>query len=140
MESRAWGAKGAHPELLISLSRYKNNRCVGLCARRRLARICGDLVGDRQNRIESMLASDVDVRGDLLVAQLGGTRLDLDEASPGASSALADDRAIGDDRLARRVFEPHLGERLDGRRSGRAEISQQRTTKLRNGVHDCEER
>src|SRR4029078_823586 len=40
MERRAWGAKGAHPELLISLSRYKNNRCVGLCARRRLARIC----------------------------------------------------------------------------------------------------
>src|SRR5689334_2255537 len=40
MERKAWGAKGGPPELLISLSKYKNNRCVGLCAR--LARICAN--------------------------------------------------------------------------------------------------
>ncbi len=64
---------------------------------RRLGRVRGDLVGDGQDTIETVLTSEVQIAADLIVLQRRHTGLDLDETSPAFLAALANDRAVGND-------------------------------------------
>ena len=109
-------------------------------ADRRLRRRGGDLVGDRQDAVEAVLACDVEVGVDLLGPQRGAGGLDLDQARPHLLPAPAHDRAVRDDGLARRVLEADLGERLDHRRLRRSELLEQRVAELRHRAHHRQQR
>jgi hypothetical protein len=83
---------------------------------------------------------DIEVGVDLLRPQRGAGRLDLDQARPHPLPAAAHDRPVGNDRLALRVLEADLGERLDDRRLGRTKLLEQRVAELRHGPHHSEQR
>ena len=69
---------------------------------RGFGRAGGDLVGDRQDTVKAVLASDVQVGGDLFGLQFGARGLDFDEARPALAPTLTDDRSVRYDGLARR--------------------------------------
>jgi hypothetical protein len=85
-----------------------------------------------------VVAGDIQIAADLVVLQGRGPRLDLHETAPALLASLADDRAVGDHDLAGVVLEANLGEGLNDRGSGRAELVEKCVAELRNRVHHGE--
>jgi hypothetical protein len=56
-----------------------------------------DLVGERHDRIERLLAGDIEVRLDLSTLEIGVPRLDLHESGPGTTSTCCLQNAVRDD-------------------------------------------
>ncbi|MCP3801072.1 hypothetical protein NLX83_17570 [Allokutzneria sp. A3M-2-11 16] len=98
----------------------------------------GDLVGDRQQRVEPLLPRDVEVGVELLGLQRVVPGLDLHERGPGPSAARDPDEAVRDELLLPQL-ERDLDEGLDPS-GGRAEGLDHGPAELPHDGHDREQR
>jgi hypothetical protein len=105
---------------------------------RRVLGAGGDLVGDRHDGADAVLARDVDVARDLLVGQARVADLDLDQRSPARLAPFDDDRAVGRVALPLGVPELNFGVGRDPALGG-AERAEQRVPELWDSAQNGEQ-